>query len=148
MNLPTTEQTTPYAALGLRLGLGALLLAHGLLLKLMTFGLAGTMGFFEAQGYPALLGAAVAIGETLAGLALVLGFRVRLASLAMLPVLLGAVQFHAAQGWVFSAPGGGWEFPAFFALALLVQAGLGAGALALDNGRLGGSSSAGVVARA
>jgi putative oxidoreductase len=131
--LPTPAQTTPYAALGLRLGLGALLLAHGLLLKVMTFGLVGTMGFFGSVGYPPALGAAVAIGETLAGIALLLGFRVRLASLAMVPVLLGATQFHAAKGWLFSAPGGGWEFPAFFALALLVQAGLGAGAFALDN---------------
>ncbi len=131
--LPTTEQTAPYAVLGLRLGLGALLLAHGFLLKVMTFGIDGTMAFFGSVGYPPLLGAAVAIGETLAGLALVLGFRVRLASLLMVPVLLGATQFHLAKGWLFSAPGGGWEFPAFFALALLVQAGLGAGSFALDN---------------
>ena len=99
----------------------------------MTFGLAGTMGFFGSIGYPPLLGAAVAVGDTLAGLALILGVRVRLASLAMVPVLVGATLTHAANDWVFSAPGGGWEFQAFFTLALIVQAGLGAGAHALEG---------------
>lgn len=135
--MPTTDQTAPYAALALRLGLGAMLVAHGFLLKVMTFGIGGTMGFFGSIGLPPALGAAVAVGETLAGLALLLGWQTRLAALAMVPVLLGATWFHAGKGWLFSAPGGGWEFPAFFALALLAQAGLGAGALALDNARRG-----------
>ena len=45
------ERTTaPYAALLLRVSMGALFLAHGALLKLGTFGLAGTMGFFGSIG--------------------------------------------------------------------------------------------------
>jgi putative oxidoreductase len=137
--MPSTDRTTPYAALLLRLGLGATLLAHGFVLKIMTFGLAGTMGFFGSIGYPPLLGAVVAIGEVVAGIALILGLRVRLASLLSLPILLGATWQHAGNGWLFTAPGGGWEFPAFLALALLVQAGLGAGAHALE-GRLGSAA--------
>jgi putative oxidoreductase len=129
--MPTTQQTTPYAALLLRVSLGILLLAHGAWLKLGVFGLAGTMGFFGSLGYPPALGAVVAIGETLAGLALILGLWVRVASLAMVPVMLGATLVHLGNGWLFSAPGGGWEFPVFLAVALLVQAGLGAGAHAL-----------------
>ncbi len=50
--------------------------------------------------------------------------------------MIGAVIQHAGAGWLFNAPGGGWEFPAFWTAALLVQAGLGAGAHALDLGRL------------
>lgn len=126
-----TETTTPYAIAALRLANGVGLLAHGALLKLGTFGLAGTMGFFGSIGLPPLLGAAIAIGETLAGLALLAGIGVRAASLAMVPVMLGAVWFHAGNGWVFSAAKGGWEYPAFWAVALLAQAGLGAGAFAL-----------------
>jgi putative oxidoreductase len=38
---------------------------------------------------------------------------------------------------LFNLPGGGWEYPAFWTVTLLVQAGLGAGAWALDGGRLG-----------
>ena len=50
--------------------------------------------------------------------------------------MLGATLQHAGNGWLFSAPGGGWEFPAFWTVALLVQAGLGAGAFALDPAAL------------
>ena len=59
--LPSTQTTTPYAALLLRLALGVTLLAHGALLKLATFGLAGTMGYFGSIGFPPLLGAVVAV---------------------------------------------------------------------------------------
>ncbi|TCH96678.1 DoxX family protein [Roseococcus sp. SYP-B2431] len=131
-------RSTAYSALLLRLSLGAIFLAHGAVMKLGTFGLAGTMGYFGSIGLPPVLGALVALGETAAGLALISGVLVRTASLATLPIALGAVWAHAANGWVFSAPGGGWEFPAFLAAALLVQAGLGAGAHALDpRGLLG-----------
>lgn len=140
--MPTTQQTTPYAALLLRLSLGVLLLAHGAWLKLGVFGLAGTMGFFGSIGYPPVFGALVAFGETAAGLALILGVWVRLASLLTLPIMLGATLAHTGNGWLFSAPGGGWEFPAFLVAALLVQAGLGAGAHALDIGRITGRAAA------
>ena len=128
--MPTN--TAPHAIALLRIGLGAIFLAHGLILKLITFGLAGTMGFFGSLGYPPMVGAVVALAEILAGLALVLGVLVRPAALLMLPILLGATLTHAGNGWVFNATGGGWEFPAFLTLATLAQAGLGAGALALQ----------------
>ena len=124
------QDTTPYATALLRLSLGSVFLAHGLLLKLMTFGMAGTMGFFGSIGYPPLLGAVVALGETAAGLALILGVLVRPAALLMLPILLGATTLHLGNGWLFTATGGGWEFPAFLTIATLAQAGLGAGAWA------------------
>ena len=136
MQFPDTRTTTPYAAFLLRVALGVMLLAHGLLLKVMTFGLAGTMGFFGSLGYPPVLGAVVAFAEIAAGLALLAGVWVRLASLLMIPILIGATIQHLPAGWVFSARGGGWEFPAFWTVALLVQVGLGAGAFALDANRL------------
>jgi putative oxidoreductase len=123
--------TTPYAAFALRVSMGVMFLAHGLLLKLMTFGLAGTMGFFGSIGYPPVLGAVVAFAEVAAGVALIAGVWVRAASLLSIPIMVGATLMHAGNGWIFSAPNGGWEFPAFWTVALLVQAGLGAGAFAL-----------------
>jgi putative oxidoreductase len=39
---------------------------------------------------------------------------------------------HLPNGWVFSAPNGGWEYPAFLMVASVVQALLGAGAYALN----------------
>lgn len=124
------NNASDHGAFVLRLSLGAVLLAHGLWLKFFVFGLGGTMGFFGSIGYPPMLGAVVAIGESLAGLALVLGVLVRPAALAMLPVMLGATLQHAGNGWLFSANGGGWEFPAFLTATLVVQALLGAGSFA------------------
>ena len=128
--------TTPYAAALLRISQGLLFLAHGAILKLGTFGLAGTMGFFGSLGYPPVLGAVVIAAEILGGLALLAGVAVRWVSLGLVPVLLGATLQHSGNGWLFNVPGGGWEYPAFWTVALLVQAGLGAGAWALDGARL------------
>ena len=123
-----TRTTTPYAALLLRVSMGSLFLAHGALLKLGTFGLAGTMGYFASIGYPPILGAVVAIAETLAGLALIAGIGVRLVSLALVPIMIGATLQHVGGGWLFSGNGGGWECPVFWSVMLLVQALRGDGA--------------------
>ena len=48
-------RTAPYAALLLRLALGGMFLAHGLL-KIMVFTPAGTVGFFASLGLPGLCG--------------------------------------------------------------------------------------------
>jgi putative oxidoreductase len=130
------KTTTPYAALLLRVSMGVLFLAHGGLLKLGTFGLAGTMGFFGSLGYPPIFGAIVTFAEIGAGIALIAGVGVRTVSLLSIPILVGATIQHAGNGWMFGNTGGGWEFPAFWTAALLVQAGLGAGAHALDLNRL------------
>ena len=53
-------------------------------------------------------------------------------SIALLPVLLGAVYVHFGSGWVFSNANGGWEYPAFLAVAATVQALLGPGKFALQ----------------
>ena len=123
-------RTAPYAALLLRVSLGVLLLAHGLLLKVMTFTVAGTVGYFESIGYPGFLAYLVILGEIGGGVALILGVQTRVISLLMLPILIGATLQHLGNGWVFSAENGGWEFPVFWTVALIVQALLGDGAYA------------------
>ena len=89
MNLDT-RVTTPYAAATLRVTLGLAFLAHGLVLKVMTFGIGGTMGYFGSIGYPPAFGAIVAVAEIAAGLALIAGVWVRAVSLLAIPILLGA----------------------------------------------------------
>jgi len=131
-----TRTTTPYAAFLLRVSMGVLFLAHGGLLKLATFGVAGTMGYFGSLGFPPIFGLIVIIAEIGAGIALITGVGVRVVSLLALPIMIGATLQHLPNGWIFSAPRGGWEFPAFWTLLLLVQAGLGAGAFALDVNKL------------
>ena len=41
------------------------------------------------------------------------GLFTRAVSVAMIPILLGALLVHLPNGWLFSSPNGGWEFPAF-----------------------------------
>jgi putative oxidoreductase len=118
------------AAFILRLSLGVLFLAHALL-KVFVFTLPGTAAYFASQGFPAWTAYLVVAGELAIGLGLILGILVRVAAVASLPILAGALAVHAPNGWVFSAPNGGWEFPAFLIVAVSVQALLGAGAYAV-----------------
>jgi putative oxidoreductase len=120
-----------YGAALLRISLGVAALAHGLVLKVFTFGVAGTVGYFESIGYPAIFAYLVMFGEIAGGLALITGVYARSAAVLMIPILLGAALQHAPNGWVFNATGGGWEYPVFWAAASLTSALIGPGAFAL-----------------
>lgn len=124
-------RTALYAAFLLRVALGMLFLAHGLVLKVLTFTIPGTVGYFESIGYPGAFAYLVILGEIGGGLLLIAGVYTRWIALALLPILIGATLQHAGNGWVFNAPGGGWEFPAVWTLLLVVQSLLGDGAFAL-----------------
>ena len=118
------------AALILRITLGVLFLAHAWL-KIAVFTPAGTAQFFQSVGLPGFLAYVTIAVEILGALALIIGFQVRLVSLALIPLMLGTIIFsHGANGFFFTNQGGGWEYPAFWAIALLVQALLGAGSAA------------------
>ncbi len=123
-------RTSDYGTTLLRVSLGALLLAHGLL-KIFVFTIPGTVGFFAKVGFPGALAYPVIAIEVLGGLMLIAGVYTRWVALAAVPVLLGATMVHVGNGWVFSNAGGGWEYPLFWAVALVVQALLGDGAYAL-----------------
>jgi len=131
------NRTAPYAALVLRLSLGTMFVAHALL-KLVVFTLPGTAQFFQSLGLPGPLAYAVFAAELVGGLLLIAGVGTRWVAAALVPVLLGATWAHAGNGWLFSAPNGGWEYPAFLTVATVVQALLGNGAYALANLRAPG----------
>lgn len=128
--------TAAYGAALLRVSLGIMYLAHSLLLKLLTFGLAGTAGYFASIGLPGWLAYLTFAAEAVGGVLLVLGIQARWTALALTPALVGAILFaHAGNGWVFTAPGGGWEYPAFLLAASLALALIGDGAFALSPSR-------------
>lgn len=116
----------------LRLGLGTVFVAHAIA-KATVFTFAGTARYFESVGFPSFTVYPVFALELLGGLALVAGFRTRVAALALVPVMLGALRPHLGNGWMFTGAGGGWEYPAFLLLALVAQALVGSGAYALDR---------------
>lgn len=101
-----------YSATTIRVSLGIMFISHGLL-KLLVFTLAGTAGFLESQGYPQWLAAPLTYAEIIGGVLLVIGLQTRLVALVLTPVLIGALIVHLPSGWVFSSPGGGWEYPLF-----------------------------------
>lgn len=120
------------AAFTLRLSLAVMLLAHGLL-KVLVFTVPGTVQFFDSVGVPGWLAYAVIAMELIGGSLLLVGIATRATALAMIPVMLGATLVHWQNGWVFSAPNGGWEYPALLAVLMVVQALLGPGAYALAD---------------
>ncbi len=122
--------STALGLLLLRLSLALMYLAHAGL-KLFVFTLPGTAQFFAGQGLPGALAYAVFAAEAIGGAALLLGLYPRQVALGLVPILLGAAWVHAPNGWVFTAPGGGWEYPVFLAAVSVVLwlAGDGAGAL-------------------
>jgi putative oxidoreductase len=125
------SRTSPYASLILRLVLGALFLAHAGL-KLFVFTPAGTAQFFASLGIPPVL-AYLTIAVELGGAAcLILGIWSRVAALALIPILLGAIAtVHGQAGFFFTNAKGGWEFPALWIVGLIVIGLNGDGAFAL-----------------
>jgi putative oxidoreductase len=129
----TDVKTAQYATLILRLSLGIMFLAHAGL-KFFTFTLTGTAGFFESLGLPGFLAYVIFVIEIAAGILLVAGLYTRWAATATIPILAGSIIFvHGSAGWLFSNPGGGWEYPAFLISASVAQVLLGDGAFALRN---------------
>jgi putative oxidoreductase len=127
------NRTAPYAALILRVTLGLMFIAHSLVLKYFVFTLDGTAQFFQSLGLPAALAYATFWAELIGGVLLVAGIGTRWVALGLIPILAGAAWVHLGNGWVFSAPNGGWEYPVFLIAASIVQALLGDGAYALGE---------------
>jgi putative oxidoreductase len=120
----------------LRITLGGLFFAHAAM-KLFVFTPAGTAAFFASLGLPAPLAYLTIAAEILGGLALILGVFTRLVPLGLSVLLLGTIAtVHGHNGFFFNNAGGGWEYPAFWIVALLVQSLIGPGAYALRLPRL------------
>lgn len=132
MSLRNLDRHASFGPLALRLGLGGVFVAHAYA-KAAIYTFPGTAQFFEAQGFPGLMAYPVFAIELVAGLALMAGFWTRWAALALMPVMLGALKPHLAAGWMFTNPGGGWEYVAFLLVALVAQFFVGSGAFAADS---------------
>jgi putative oxidoreductase len=126
------SRTAPYAAFVLRVALGVMFIAHALL-KYYVFTLPGTVQFFQSIGLPGTLAYVTFWAELIGGGLILAGVYSRYVSAALIPILLGATWAHAANGWTFTAPNGGWEYPAFLTLVAAAHALLGDGKYALSD---------------
>ena len=131
MTIMINDKTAPLAALLLRLSLGILFLAH-VGLKLFVFGIPGVVGYFASLGLPAIAAYLTIVLELVGGIALILGIWASWVALPLAVEMLGTIALvHGANGWLFTNKGGGWEYPAFWAIALVALFLLGDGAYAL-----------------
>lgn len=128
-------RTAPYGLLLLRLALGFMWVVHGLL-KVFVFSVPGFAGFLAKIGMPPALALPIIAAEVAGGLLIMAGVYARQVAVLLIPIMLGALNFHAGNGWVFSAPGGGWEYPAFLVVVSVVVALAGEGAYALKPASL------------
>lgn len=126
------NRTAPYAALLLRVALGTMFIAHAGL-KYYVFTLPGTAQFFQSLGLPPVLAYLTFWAELAGGAAILIGLYSRWVSVALLPVLLGAAWAHAANGWVFTASNGGWEYPLFLAFTAAAHSLMGDGRFAVTS---------------
>ena len=120
--------TAPYGILLLRLCLGAMFIAHAML-KVRVFTIPGTIAFFKSLGLPGWMAYVTITAELVGAACLILGIYPRWVALLLVPLILGTiVTVHGKKGWLFSNQDGGWEYPAFWAAALLAVFLLGDGA--------------------
>ena len=120
-----------YGALLLRLSLGVLFLAH-VSLKIFVFTVPGFVHYFAHLGLPPLFAYGTIALELFGGLALILGVYAPWVAIPLAFEMFGTIYFvHGANGWLFTNKGGGWEYPAFWGVSLLVLALLGDGKFAL-----------------
>jgi putative oxidoreductase len=119
------------AALLLRLSLAIMFFAHAWL-KIRVFTIPGTVKYFESLGVPGFLAYLTIAAELGGGLLLLFGIGTRWVALALIPLILGTIVLvHGRNGWLFTNKDGGWEYPAFWIVGLLVLAALGDGAAAI-----------------
>ena len=128
-----TSQSSDTGKLILRLAVGGLLLLHGI--SKFINGIDFLVGMLEGKGLPGVLAYGVYIGEIIAPIFLVLGFRARIAALVVVVNMLTAIVFAHAQEIGQLGKSGGWaiELPALFLLGALAVFFLGAGRYAMST---------------
>jgi putative oxidoreductase len=120
----------------IRLTAGGVLLVHGIV-KVTGPGLAGFAANSMARRgiEPALLFASVIFfNETIGAVCLMLGLFTRVIA-AMIAVEFFVITFfvHFRNGFAFSSPGGGWEYPLLWGLVIFAIALRGGGPWSLDR---------------
>lgn len=118
----------------LRISLGVMWIAHALL-KWLVFSLPGTAAFFDSVGLAGFLAYPVFAAELFGGIAILIGFYARQASLLLVPVMLAATWVHLPNGWLHTSANGGWEYPLFLTMASISHWLAGDGAYALKSSR-------------
>lgn len=113
----------------LRLSLGILLLLHGFAKLPFMSGLGGVEGLLAKAGLPGFLAFGAYVGEIIAPLMLILGWKVRIAGILVIGNMLFAIGTTVGFKALSIGPMGGFlgELPLLFLFASLAVVFLGAG---------------------
>jgi len=132
--LPASSGAEDTGKLLLRVGLGVLILLHGI--AKISSGPGWIVGMLEKSGMPGFLAYAVYIGEVLAPLLLIVGVYARAAGIIIvLNMLVAIVMVHIPELGKIVPETGGWalELQGMFILAGLTVALIGAGRYSLGG---------------
>ncbi len=123
----------------LRLGLGAVMLAHGYQKFFLQGGFAGTTQAFAQMGvpYPQVSAVLIILLELGGGIAMVFGLLTVLVGLAYAAAMATAIWFVHLRNGFFVAQGG-YELAGLTGVVALVLAITGAGTISLDRALFGG----------
>lgn len=117
----------------LRVSLGALMLIHGI--SKLQHGIDGIVGMIEQSGLPGIIAYGVYLGEVIAPLMLIVGFRTRIAAIPLVVTMLVAI-FLVSSGNLFSLTTSGGlaiELPALYLFGALLLFFTGGGNIAVSN---------------
>lgn len=130
------ESLSPYTEVIVRFTIGVMMMPHGYgkLFGPVATGIATRL--FTPWGLPAPLAIAYALGvlEFVGGACLALGLFTRpIAALFAIEFAVITFAVHLKNGFGFSAPGGGYEFPLLVLILMIAIAIRGSGRCALDR---------------
>ncbi len=118
-----------------RLAVGGLMLFHGVFK--VTHGIGFIYGSLAARGWPSYLAYGVYVGEILAPILIIIGFKTRIAALAVAIDMVMAIWLaHANNIFAIKEAGGAWaiEIEVFYLLTALALFFTGGGAYAVSKG--------------
>lgn len=147
-----------WAALILRVVLGAVMFGHGAQKLLGWFGghgFEGTIGFFTGTlGLPWIVAFLVIVGESFGAVGLIAGFVTRFTAASFIVIMLGAIPQHWSHGffmnWFGQQTGEGFEFHLLVIAVSAALVLLGGGKWSVDGliaRRLDGRVSVAAIAR-
>lgn len=135
MNLDKINLSEDSAKLLLRLAIGGLVLLHGIFKVMNPGALVFIGGLFTGIGLPAFLAYAIYIGEIIAPIMLMVGYKTKLASALIAVTLFVAIGLVHVNEIFTLGESGGWaiELQALYLFGAVAIFGLGAGKYAVDT---------------
>lgn len=116
------DRRLQYGVLLLRVALALCFFAHAGF-KIFVATPSGASQFFSSLGLPGFLAYLVIAGELISGIALLFGILTPIVAVLSAVFPLGSIIWvHGKAGFYFDNPHGGWEYPAFWIISLIVLA--------------------------